>query len=533
MSKKNRCFSVILLLLLLVLSGLVLVYKMWEPKQDISQYISLAREVKIQPDYRGTFIPPNIAPLNFLVQEEGKRYYVKIYSKQGHPIEIFSRTAKIVIPGRPWCKLLKENKDQELYFDVFVQNQNGQWQLFPTISNKIANENIDNYLVYRKMHPTHTHLNGPTGIYQRNLENFDEKVILDCTFGKITCLNCHTFCKENPDKMVLGVRSHKGENASATMLIDDGKLYSINAKFGYSSWHPSGRLIVYTIINLPMYVHLNSPRDEVRDTVNLNSSLVYYLIDSRTVKTSPQFTKKERLETWPAWSADGRYLYFCSAKMPWPHGKRRWSGQRHKQVKYDLVRVNYDLRRDKWGEIESVVSSKDIGGLSISMPHISPDGRWLVFCTCDYGFFPTWQKSGDLYMVDLKKSEQTGKYEYRCLAINSEESESWQSFSSNSRWIVFSSKRDYGVFTKPYFSYIDTSGKVYKPVLLPQKDPEYYNSCLLTYNTPEFVTEPIKYVRGDLAQAFRSSDKIEVDVPVTMATPKAGDDSTWRQSERE
>ena len=335
--------------------------------------------------------------------------------------------------------------------------------------------------------------------------------------------------------MLLGVRQHGVDTAPATLLIDDGKVYKIGSKFGYSSWHPSGRLAVYSINKLPMFFHVRSTRDEIRDTIELDSALAYYLVDAGVIKTSPQLSKKERLENWPAWSGDGRHLYFCSAPVLWSSGDmQEFPPKEYNQVKYDLVRISYDIDHDKWGEVETVLSAQDTG-LSIAMPHISPDGRWLLFCMCDYSFFPAWQTSSDLYMIDLKKTKQTGKYEYRRLEINSGQSEAWQSWSSNSRWVAFCSKSEYGRFTKIYFSYVDTSGKVYKPVLLPQKDPEFYNRSLSTYNIPEFITGPVKHVKGELAQAYRGSDKIEVDLPITMATPKPGEppgqQSPWGQRE--
>jgi hypothetical protein len=274
-----------------------------------------------------------------------------------------------------------------------------------------------------------------------------------------------------------------------------------------------------------MFFHLRSTRNEIRDTIETNSALAYYLIDAGVTKTSPLFSKKERLENWPAWSADGKYLYFCTAPT-WETQQDQWPPEWYDEIKYDLVRISYDLDKDTWGQLETVLEAKDTG-LSIAMPHISPDGRWLLFCMCDYSFFPAWQESSDLYMVDLKAAEQTGQYKYRRLEINSGQSESWQSWSSNSRWIVFSSKRGYGRFTKLYFSYVDKSGRVYKPVLLPQKDPEFYNRRLSTYSVPEFITGPVKHVRGELARAYRGSDKINVAMPITMATP--GKDGIPRQ----
>jgi len=529
---------------LIIIAAGVLVYARWDEKPTIEQYTNIAREVKIQPDYSGIVVPPNIAPLNFSVLEDGQGYFVKIYSKQGDPIEVFSKTPKIIIPNRLWRELLNNNRGRDLYYDIFVQNNNSQWRLFSTVRNKIAHENIDEYLVYRKMHPTHTQSAGLMGIFQRNLTTFKEKVVIDNTVDKISCLNCHTFPRGNPDKMLFGARpSSRNENTPpATLLINDGKTSLIDTKFGYTSWHPSGRLAVYSINKLPMHFHLDSNRNEVRNTVNIDSAMAYYLVDDSTIRTAPQLSQKDILENWPAWSGDGRFLYFCSTKKIWSVGMMhsKWDGKKippkeYKQVKYGLMRISYDIENDIWGQQETVLSAQDTGGLSIAMPHPSPDGRWILFCMCDYGYFPSWQENSDLYMIDLKKAEKTGKYEYRRLEINSDQSEAWQSWSTNSRWIVFSSKRDYGPFTKPYISYIDTSGRASKPVLLPQKNPDFYNGCLLAYTTPEYTTGPIKHVKGELAQTYRGRDRIKVDVPITMATPTTdatdGQQLLWEENE--
>jgi Tol biopolymer transport system component len=252
--------------------------------------------------------------------------------------------------------------------------------------------------------------------------------------------------------------------------------------------------------------------------MDLDSSLAYYLVDSKVAKTSPNLAKKDRLETYPTWSADGRYLYFCSAPLTWQ--ERTEIPEQYEQIKYDLVRIPYNLERDEWGEPETVLSA-DKTGLSVLLPRISPCGRWLLVTACDYGCFPVYRQSSDLYIMDLESVEQTERYTYRRLDINSDKSESWHSWSSNSRWIAFSSKRKYGIFTRTYLSYVDESGKVYKPVLLPQKDPTYYDSCLWTYSVPELITEPIRMKKERLGRIARSSRKIVVEMPITMATPKA------------
>ena len=126
------------LMLLLVLAAAVLVYVCHGSKVSIVQYSSVGRHARIRPDYYDTVIPPNIAPLNFLVEEDGSYYCVKISSQKGEIIEIFSRSPKIMIPQGTWHELLKANPGGELNFDIFVQTQEKQWNRFDTITNKIG-----------------------------------------------------------------------------------------------------------------------------------------------------------------------------------------------------------------------------------------------------------------------------------------------------------------------------------------------------------------------------------------------------------
>ena len=118
-----------------------------------------------------------------------------------------------------------------------------------------------------------------------------------------------------------------------------------------------------------------------------------------------------------------------------------------------------------------------------------------MFCLCKYGNFPVYQRSSDLYVLDLETRQ------LRRLDINSDQSESWHSWSSNGRWVVFSSKRRDGLFARPYFSYVDAQGNFHKPFLLPQADPAFYDSFDKTFNLPELVAGPVPAKPRDLAGA--------------------------------
>ncbi len=515
MKKKYLYLS---LITLLALSACALVYALRNGSVSIDRYNSVDRPAKIRPDYCDTVVPPNISPLNFLVEEKGTGYMARIYSQQGQAIEVFSKKPTIIIPAGQWRRLLDNNKGGDLYFDILVKSQDGQWNKFAAITNKIAAEPIDEYLIYRKLLPSHGGW-GQMGLYQRNLENYDESVILENSYYGGGCVNCHAFCNNRTNKMVVGIRSTKF--GVSTLLIERDQVSKIGKKVGFSSWHPTGRIVACSLDKYMQVFH--SAREEVRDVIDSDSMIAYYDVSARTFKTVPQLSRKDRLETYPNWSPDGKWLYFSSAPMLWDDTDKI-PPDHYDEVQYDLERISYDIETDKWGQVETILSAKDTG-FSIIEPRISPDGRWLLFCMCNYGTWAVYQVSSDLYLMDLASGNETGKYEYRKLEINSEKSDSWHSWSSNSRWISFSSKRNFGMFTRLYISHVDQAGKVYKPILLPQKDPEFYDTCINTYTIAEFVTQPLRATRGMLGRVIRASAELAINLPATMATPSGDSDA--------
>ena len=115
-----------------------------------------------------------------------------------------------------------------------------------------------------------------------NLETYDESVILHGESFDHGCLNCHTFLNNRPESMTIGIRSDA--YGGAVVLARDGELDKIGTKFGYSAWHPTGRLIIYSINHVRDYFH--TARAEIRDVWDSDSALCYYMTDTKTVKTA-------------------------------------------------------------------------------------------------------------------------------------------------------------------------------------------------------------------------------------------------------
>jgi hypothetical protein len=257
---------------------------------------------------------------------------------------------------------------------------------------------------------------------------------------------------------------------------------------------------------------------EVRDIFDNGSAVAIYRLDDDRVTSTDALHPPDRNVSWPAWSADGKSLYYCEGP--------RLPKERYREARYDLKRIAYDAAADAWGKPETVLAA-EATGLSILEPRPSPDGRWLLFLMCDYGSLPVYAASSDLYLMDL------GTGRYAKMALNTARADTYHSWSSNSRWIVFSSKRDDGVFQRPYFTYLDAAGRDHKPLRLPQADPTFYDDHITMFTVPELLRSPVTVTERQLAEAITGLAPEETPRPsfdprivpsVPAASPPTGDE---------
>ena len=90
--------------------------------------------------------------------------------------------------------------------------------------------------------------------------------------------------------------------------------------------------------------------------------------------------------------------------------------------------------------------------------------------------------------------------------INSDDTESYHSWSSNGRWMVVSSRREDGNYTRPFIAHIDEQGRSTKAFALPQADPEYHRLFMKSYNIPEFMRGSVKYSPQVFAKILRGEE---------------------------
>lgn len=463
------------------------------------EYKELAKMPAIYPDYREVAVPINMAPLHFMVQESGDDYVTRFQWPAGEKVY---RGKKVTPSQRDWREILDGSKSKNCTVEIFVQ-RDGVWYKFRSFSISVMEDPIDEYLSYRLIAPSYVTYEDLT-INQRNLTNFDEKEIYNnmlLSDGKDgQCINCHSYQNYSTRNM----QFHTRQGYGGTLLVSDGELSKINLKTDstisggvYPSWHPTQKVIAYSVNSTGQSFHTKDlQKVEVQDS---ESDLILYDIEANTVQKI--VADSAEMEVFPWWSPDGKMLYYCSAKY---YVKDKTAGDRalmddYRNILYDIYRIPYNLETRTFGQKELMFEASKFHK-SATLPRISPDGKYLLFTLGDYGCFHIWHKSSDLYLMDLA-SRKVRKLEN----VNSPDVESYHSWSSNGRWIVFSSRRGDGSYTRPYIAYFSKEGRAFKPFVLPQDDPEFYLDFYRSYNIPEFMKEPVSHTPQEFAKTLKGS----------------------------
>ena len=414
----------------------------------------------IYPDYTGVTIPTGIAPLDFALPG-ADRLEVRMTAPDGTVLQNRGKSFT-KLPIRKWKALLERSVGDSLRVEV-AGRIDGTWKSFDSFGIFVSPDPIDYGLNYRLIAPGYE-IYSHMGIYERELGSFQERGLLENTQFD-GCVNCHAYNRGNPDAFSLHIRGDHG----ATLLQVDGEMVAYNTKTDstlgfcvYPYWHPTGKYIAYSTNSTRQGFHVQP--DKIIEVFDLDSDLQVYDVVNNQIITAPQIKQKGIWESFPAFSPDGRTLYFTAA--------------REVQIPGELPQSQYN--------VETVVDAVSMGK-SLTFPKPSYDGKYLMFTLCDYGTFSIWHHESDLWLLDLGTGEIRPMDE-----VNSPDTDSYHNWSSNSRWFVFSSRRDDGSYTRPYISHFDENGVAGKPFMLPQRDPVgYYRKLYRSYNVPEFVTGPV------------------------------------------
>ena len=452
---------------------------------------------KIYPDYIGVTIPAEIAPLNFSCMDADIDCMdVVVKGSKGGELHVQGDEADFDMAD--WHELTEQNKGGQLTVTVCVR-KGGTWIQYKDFSVTVSPYALDEWgLTYRRIAPGYevfSHM----GLYQRDLSTFDEYAIIENTQVPGMCVNCHSAHQTDPHQFVFHVRGDHG----ATMFQIDGQrewLKASNEQLGgsmvYPYWHPSGKYCAFSTNQTRQGFHaVSTKRIEVLD---LSSDVFVYDPATHKILTDSLLSTKDWSENSPVFSPDGRTLYYMTCKQQdYP--------DHFKDEQYNLCKISFDPETGKFGERVDTVFNAVAMGKSLTWPRPSFDGKYILFTLLDYGYFSIWHQESDQWLLDLQTGEARELKE-----INSDEADSYHNWSLNSRWIVFTSRRDDGLYSRLYLASIDDQGRLSKPFMLPQRHPkEYYGESIYSFNTPDFTKTKVTFDAHQAGREIASDKRIE------------------------
>ena len=440
----------------------------------------------IYPDYIDVTVPATIAPLNFVYTVDGSEKAVTTFTCGS--VTVTKKGRDVEWKLKEWRKLISQASEGG-EIKVYSSPVDSTWTIH------VSPDPIDYGVAYRLVCPGYETA-GLIGIYERDLSTFKETAMLEDTQVD-GCFNCHSFRQTDPTDLSLHMR---GIHA-ATLIRKDGKMTAYNTKTPstlsscvYPYWHPSGNYIAYSANTSRQCFHVRS--GEILEVYDIASDLEIYDIKNNCLISAPNVKTKENWENFPVFSPDGRTLYFCSCP------ERKIPAELEK-VQYNLYKVSFDPETGTIGDDIKLVIDAVSKGKNIAFPRPSYDGKYIMYSLFDYTTFPIWHKEADLWLYDIATGEN-----FPAGRANSDDAESYHSWSSNSKWFVFGSRRDDGRFTRAYISHIDENGVCSKAFMLPQEHPlHYYAIHDRSFNIPEFISGPVNFDNLQALKMFNSEER--------------------------
>ena len=381
------------------LAGLLLFASCAQTHENAEQVSHLPN---MYPDYADVTIPVNIAPLNFEIRDKHLTNIETVLTIEGtdandaaNTLTATSNSQNLKFDIKEWKAFLQKAVNKNIKVQIYSKSDEGDWTAFKPFTWQVVGDSIDSYLTYRLIEPDYEVWN-KIQIKQRCIENWEEKILADHNLQENRCMNCHAFGNQNPNLSMLYVR---GEGGGA-ILNRNGKLCKLNLKNDnlisssvYYGFSPSGKYVTFsTNIIIPAFHADPDKRLEVYDS---KSDVYVADLDNNTIISSPLTSDSTKLETFPTFSPNGAYIYYCVAD------RKGLNTKNLKGLKYSLVRIPFNEENGRFGEkVDTLYSAR-----SVCHPKISPDGRYCLFTVADYGTFPIWHPEADLCMLDL----QTGK----------------------------------------------------------------------------------------------------------------------------
>lgn len=473
-------------------------------------------QLKITYPQDGTLFPPEIVAPTVVWKDETRgvdRWYVVIRDDTGNEVLRETVDAPSWRPAEDRWREVKQ-RSAERDADVLVA---GVDKAHPAtllsaarVRIRTSKDPVNDSLFYREVPlPFLTAVQDPSKIRWR-FGTIDQEAGPPIVLQNLpVCGNCHSFADNGS---VLGLDVDYGNDkgaygimpVSSHMVMDDEKIITWadykradgDLTFGLlSRVSPTGRYVISTVKDRSVFVAI--PDLMISQLFfPIKGILVVYDRDTKTFAALPGADDPEYVQTNAVWNRDGSEIAFARATA---YRAERLEQRNSalvdekdvpeftvdkKPFRYDLYRIPFNGGK---GGTPVPIEGASNDGMSNYFPKYSPDGKWIVFTKSKS--YMLLQPDSELWIVPAAGGQA------RRLRYNTPRMNSWHSWSSNSRWLVFSSKVN-GPYTQLFLTHIDDAGNDTPPVLL-----ERFTSPDRAANIPEFSHLPGNAI-ADIREQF-------------------------------
>lgn len=485
----------------------VLLFSCNNNKSDIDNLFNVSEETRqsfygISLEYpkEGTLFPPEFPAPEFIWSDSlnsQARWYIRL---QGRNREELYRTIVKSTKWRPdssvWSNIKSASRTDTIYVTIIGEqrNFNRYKYSYGRSSFSFSQDSVGGSIFYRAVPlPFGYAVKNVHEIewYVGNVDGSKPRKILD---NIPVCANCHSFSGNGILAMDIDYANDKGSYIITpiedTIHLTFDKIITWNdykkedGVFTYgllSQISPDGRYVLSTVKDRSVFVPVDNleysqlffPIKGIIAVYNRESGKFYELqgaCDKNYVQSNPNWSPNS---TEIIYSRANRYM---SSKIDNSENvllkveDAEEFVTRQKDFKFDLYRLQFN--NGKGGQAIPVEGASN-NGKSNFFARYSPDGKWIVFCQSED--FMLLQPDSKLFIM----SSDGGKP--RLMNCNTNNMNSWHSWSPNSRWLVFSTKSK-GPYTQLFLTHIDENGNDSPPVFL--ENMAYDNKAV---NIPEFM----------------------------------------------
>ena len=458
------------------------------------------QNIKVSPEEKFTVVypfenavfPADFSPASFIwksAKPEKTRWHIS-FAVSDFKFEKTTKETQFKPDEDLWEALKKASNNKTISFSV--KNENLERQ----VAFRFSKDSVNAPIFYRATPLPFSHANK----YRDQLKWFlgdvsknKKHIMLE---DMPVCANCHSFSKDGSQfAMDVDYGNDKGNYAfskieweseiglSNIVSWTDYKKNDGVPTFGLlAKISPDGRYAISTVKDKSIFVPVDKSFWYSQLFFPVKGLLVYYDLKNKKFAEMNGASNPEFVQSSPEWAPDmseilfSRSIYNKDTSLEAQENvvlDMRFADDyinRKKGFKFNVYSVPWN--NGKGGTPTPIAGASD-NNMSNYFARYSPDGKWIVFCEASN--FMLLQADSKLYIMPAKGGKP------RLMNCNTNEMNSWHSFSPNSKWMVFSTKY-FGPYTQLFLTHIDENGKDSPPVWLEQLTVD-----MKAANIPEFV----------------------------------------------